>query len=86
MSGVRREASVRPILSGATIEWFPLFGVLWQVVHVLGKEVGKGGLNGLPTAPLSPATPAMVIDLSLNRRSPRAIAASAWFLELSQAP
>src|SRR5713226_410478 len=30
MSGVRREASARPMLSGATIEWLPEFGVLWH--------------------------------------------------------
>src|SRR4051794_41802176 len=46
MSGVRRDASDRPMSSGAAIEWLPAFGVSWQVVHVPSKERGSGGGGG----------------------------------------
>src|SRR5216117_3767421 len=55
MSGVRRDASTRPMLSGATIEWLPEFGASWQVVQVPGKDAGSGGLKGL--LKFRPATP-----------------------------
>src|SRR6267143_72010 len=70
MSGVRRDSSARPMLSGATIEWLPEFGASWQVVHVPWKESGSGGLKGLFT--FRPPTPEMVIDLVLKIAWPRA--------------
>jgi len=60
------------MLSGATIEWLPEFGVLWQVVQVPWKEAGSGGLNGLFS--LSPPTPEIVMGLLLKISWPRATA------------
>src|SRR5260221_14074964 len=56
MSDVRRDASARPVLSGATIGWLPEFGASWQGVHVPWKDGGSGGAGGGWT--VSPATPA----------------------------
>src|SRR5262244_1953891 len=74
MSGVRRDASVRPMLSGATMEWLPPLGVSWHVAHEPTNESGSGGLNGEPTAPLSPPTPEIVMGKLLKRSPPRAMA------------
>src|SRR5258706_15457539 len=46
MSGVRRDASARPMLSGATIEWLPEFGASGQVGQVPWKDAGHGGGKG----------------------------------------
>src|SRR2546427_10228654 len=54
-SGVRRDSSVRPMSSGATIEWLPEFGASWQVVQVPWKDSGSGGLKGV--LEFSPARP-----------------------------
>src|SRR6267143_2978257 len=72
MSGVRRDASARPMLSGATIEWLPEFGVLWQVVQVPWKDSGSGGLKGL--LKFNPATPEIVNAFELKISWPRATA------------
>src|SRR5216684_1233460 len=72
MSGVRRDASARPMLSGATIEWLPEFGVLWQVVQVPWKDAGSGGLKGLST--FRPPTPEIVNVFVLKIVWPRATA------------
>src|SRR3954454_13777949 len=72
MSDVRRDASVRPMSSGAAIEWLPAFGALWQGVHVPWKESGSGGLKGLLT--LRPPTPEMVKVLELKIAWPRPMA------------
>src|SRR6266581_1566560 len=72
MSGVRRDASARPMLSGATIEWLPEFGASWQVVQVPWKDAGSGGLKGL--LKFSPATPEIVNAFELKVAWPRATA------------
>src|SRR5690348_8758113 len=72
MSGVRRDSSLTPILSGATIEWLPEFGALWQVVHVPWNDSGSGGLNGLFR--LRPPTPEIVKVFVLKIACPRATA------------
>src|SRR4051812_50017230 len=57
MSAVRRDASDTPMLSGATTEWLPPLGVLWQLVHV------PVSVAGLPNAASSfiPDTPVIEI-------------------------
>src|SRR5216684_7916350 len=72
MSGVRRDASARPMLSGATIEWLPEFGAAWQVVQLPWKDAGSGGLKGL--LKFKPATPEIVNGLELKITWPRATA------------
>src|SRR5689334_4283768 len=69
MSGVRRDASVRPMLRGADTEWLPKFGLSWQLVQVPVNEAG------VPKAASSliPETPTMVIGLELNNAWPRTI-------------
>src|SRR2546426_5138530 len=71
-SGVRRDASTRPMLSGATIEWLPEFGASWQVVQVPWKDAGSGGVKGL--LKFSPATPEIVNAFELKGSLPRAAA------------
>src|SRR6266545_697906 len=71
-SGVRRDSSARPILSGATIEWLPEFGVSWQVVQVPWRDAGSGGVKGLST--FRPPTSEIVNVLVLNIAWPRATA------------
>src|SRR5881396_3734288 len=72
MSGVRRDASARPMLSGATIEWLPEFGASWQVVQVPWKDAGSAGLKGL--LKFRPATSEMVNIFELKVAWPRATA------------
>src|SRR2546422_5965987 len=73
MSGVRRDASARPMLSGATIEWLPEFGASWQVVHVPWKDVGSGGGKGVlkfrPAAP--PGSKGFGVEKALAPGTPR---------------
>src|SRR5262249_59696051 len=57
MSGVRRDASVRPMLSGATMEWLPPLGVSWHVAHEPTNESGSGGVKRRAPPPLEPPPP-----------------------------
>src|SRR3954453_12062733 len=57
MSAARRDASDRPMLSGATTEWLPPLGVLWQLVHV---PISTAGLPNAASS-LMPDTPAIAI-------------------------
>src|SRR5437899_8200532 len=59
------------MLMASGTEWFPTFGVLWQVVQVPVNEAGT------PAAPLRPATPEIVMGSVLNRSWPCAIDARA---------
>ena len=71
MSGVRREASARPMFSGIGIEWLPALGVSWQTVQV---PLSGGPATGSSGPPLRPAD---VVDTNwrvLKISSPRAIA------------
>jgi hypothetical protein len=52
----------------------PAFGWSWHVVHAPTNTSGKGGVNGLPTAPFKPATPEILIGRVLKSGSPRATA------------
>ena len=68
MSGVRRDASVRPMSIGKATEWLPILGLSWQVVQV-------PWIVGRPKASLSPPTPVMAIGFVPKSLAPRAIAA-----------
>src|ERR1041384_5856122 len=70
MSAVRRDASDTPMFSGATTEWLPPLGVLWQLVHVPTSTAG------LPNAAssLMPDTPLIEILWVLKIAWPRAMA------------
>src|SRR5215467_4270590 len=73
MSAVRRDSSVRPMLSGAFTEWLPAFGVSWQVVQVPVNTAGT--VTPFENVWLfKPATPEITIGLVLKIVSPRAIA------------
>ena len=67
MSGVRREASARPMLSGAGTEWLPPLGSV-----VAGAARAGRTTPGRPSASLRPPTPEIVIGLLLNSAWPRA--------------
>src|SRR5262249_61936798 len=73
-AGVGGDGWVGPMLRGATMEWLPPLGVSWHVAHEPTNESGSGGLNGEPTAPLSPPTPEIVMGKLLKRSPPRAMA------------
>lgn len=64
MSGVRRLASVRPMLSGAMAEWLPTLGVSWQVVQV-------PLMTGSWRSSFRLATPAIRIGFVLKIACPR---------------
>ena len=73
MSGVRRDGSVSPMLSGAFTEWSPALGESWHVVQV--PVNGSGTVTPFGNVwLLRPATPEMTIDLVLKICCPRAIA------------
>ena len=73
MSAVRRDASVRPMLSGAFTEWLPALGVSWHVVQV--PVNGSGTVTPLENVWLfRPATPVRTIGCVLKISSPRAMA------------
>ena len=71
-----RLASVRPMSSGAGIEWLPDVGVPWHVVH------GPGSVS-MPESSFSPLTSVIWIGLELKRISHRATAARAAFAEIA---
>src|SRR5437016_890657 len=79
MSDVRRFASVRPMSSGAGIEWLPDVGVPWHVVH------GPGSVS-MPESSFSPLTSVIRIGLELKRISHRATAARAALRPWSSPP
>jgi len=65
MSGVRREASVNPMFSGAFTEWSPAFGASWQVVHVPVNDAGS--VTPFENVwPFKPATPLSTIGFVLK--------------------
>jgi hypothetical protein len=75
MSGVRREASVKPIFSGAFTEWLPTLGVSWQIVQLAVIDEGTvTGPDGVTNVWLfRPGTPVMTIGFVVKSCSPRAI-------------
>src|SRR5262249_37377141 len=65
MSGVRREASVNPVLRGAVTEWSPTFGASWHVVHVPVNDAGS--VTPFEKVwPFNPATPLSTIGFVLK--------------------
>ena len=65
--GLAARAFATLMFNGALTEWFPTFGVSWQVPQ------NPGTLGWLRTS-FSPATPVIFIFVVLNSSSPRAIA------------
>src|ERR1700722_18430324 len=65
-----------PISNGVGNEWFPIFGVSWQVPHVPVREETPPAANPpAETSSLIPATPVILIGLELKIACPRATAA-----------
>src|SRR6185312_16392234 len=78
MSGVRRDASVRPMSIGRATEWLPILGLSWQVVQ-------EPVIVGRPKASLRPPTPVMAIGFVPKSLAPRATAARVGFADPAQA-
>ncbi len=85
MSGVRRDASVRPRFSGALTEWLPAFGASWHVVHVPLNDAGRVTPFG-NVCSFRPATPLRTIGLVLKISWPRAMARRARSMRSSVSP